>query len=101
ATPVVLEHEAHLISLVQRADTGGFECGGMNEHILAAAVGLDKTEALGCIEEFHSACDAHEGESFPEKACLSRSKRAARSARQLRCGRGKPPCRATAQSRKS
>src|SRR5262245_33205821 len=68
AAPVVLEHEADPVAFVEGADARRLERGGVDEHVLAAVLGRDKSEALGRIKEFHSTCDAHVGCSFPDKA---------------------------------
>src|SRR5688572_17217483 len=61
AAPVVLEHEADLVALVERPHPCRFECGRMDKHVLAAALLLDEAEAFCSVEELHSACNAHAG----------------------------------------
>jgi hypothetical protein len=46
AAPVVLEHEGHLVTLVERPDSCRFERGCMDEHVLAVALLLDEAEAF-------------------------------------------------------
>ena len=48
--------------------TGGFQSGGVHEHVLAAIVGLNETIALGGVEELHGTCDAHMGSSFSQQS---------------------------------
>src|SRR5262245_5428530 len=73
AAPIVFKHERDPISLIDRADSGLLQCSGMDEHILAAVLGLDETITLGCIEKFHRTSDAHVGIPFPKEAWIGRS----------------------------
>src|SRR5262245_52223727 len=68
AAPIVFKHERDPITLVERANAGLFQGRGMDEHVLAAILGLDKTVTLGRIEKFHRTSDAHVGIPFPKEA---------------------------------
>ena len=68
AAPVVFEHEADTVAFIERTDARRLERGGVDEHVLAAVLWGDESEALGRIEEFHGTCDAHVGCSFPDRA---------------------------------
>src|SRR5262249_59378958 len=59
ALAIVLEHEAHLVAFADRGNTGRFESGRMDEHILAAGLRRDEAKAFGSIEELHGTTDSH------------------------------------------
>src|SRR6185437_10372367 len=58
AAGVGLDVERHLLAFRQRTHAGHFDGGRMDEHVLAAVVGRDESEALGCIKEFYCS-DSH------------------------------------------
>src|ERR1700679_2294720 len=53
---VGLELESDLLAFGQPGKTGAFNGADVNEHIVAAVVRLDKSEALLPIEPLHSTC---------------------------------------------
>src|SRR6185312_12708806 len=54
-----LDVERHLLAFRQRTHAGRFDGGGVDEHVLAAIVRRDETEALGGIKEFYCS-DSHD-----------------------------------------
>src|SRR5262245_31611106 len=71
--PVVFEHKGNPVALVEGADASLLEGRGMDEHVLAAILGLDETIALSGIEKLHRTSDAHVGIPFPKEAWIGRS----------------------------
>src|SRR5436190_5084101 len=55
AARIVLRVELHLLALMQALDASPLERGGVNEHVLRAAFGLNEAEALLPIVELHCA----------------------------------------------
>ena len=51
---IFLGVERNLLTLAEAAHSGTLQRGGVNKHILAAAIRLDEAEALLIIIEFHS-----------------------------------------------
>src|ERR1700692_2322381 len=51
-----LRLERHLLALAQSANSGALECRGVDEHVLAAVVGLDEAEALLVVVELNRTC---------------------------------------------
>src|ERR1700704_34430 len=49
----------HRLSLIERGKTGLLDRRNMNEHVLAAIAGLDKTETLGRVKPLHSTFSHH------------------------------------------
>ena len=68
---IVLEDEADLVTFGEVGNAGEFKRRGMNENVLSAGFRSDKSKALGEIEEFHGAIDAHVG-SFPNNVLVGR-----------------------------
>jgi hypothetical protein len=51
----LLDLELHPLILLQGAEALGFDSAVMGKHIVAAVIGLDKSETLGLIEPLHGA----------------------------------------------
>ena len=49
--------EGNLLTFAQPADAGALESGGVDEHVLAAVVGLDEAEAFLIVVELNGARD--------------------------------------------
>src|SRR4030081_1400885 len=49
----------HRLSFVERGKASFLDRRNMHAHVLAAARGLDKSEALGCVEPLHSTFSHH------------------------------------------
>ncbi len=55
AALVALQFKANLLAFLERAQGRAFNGRSVNEHVRAAVVRLDETEALGGIKPFHCA----------------------------------------------
>src|SRR6185369_6563056 len=53
---VGLELESELLALGQSGKTRALDCADVNEHIIAAVIGLNEPEALLGVEPLHSTC---------------------------------------------
>lgn len=58
ALAVFLEFEADFVAFVQALYASSFECGGVNENVFAAGVGLDEAVALVQVEELDGTTNA-------------------------------------------
>jgi hypothetical protein len=54
--PILLLLVAHFGALVEAAQAGPFYRRYMNKHVLAAAVGLNKSVSFGRVKPLHSTC---------------------------------------------
>src|SRR5437868_3306380 len=68
ALAVGFHFEADLVAFVQRVHARLFQRGGVNEHVLAAAVRRDESETLCGIEELYGASGGHC--RFPRLQCV-------------------------------
>src|ERR1700737_3879851 len=69
--PVFLLFVTHLGPLNEGAQAGSLNSGDVHKHVLAAVVGLDKSESLSRIEPLHCSC-RHGPISFGAMQYLSR-----------------------------
>jgi hypothetical protein len=53
ALAVDLRFERDLLTFIERAQASTFDGADMNENVGAAIVGLDESEALGCVKPLH------------------------------------------------
>ena len=56
---LVLNFVADLLSLIETVQSGAFDCGDVNEHVLSAAVWLYEAKALGRVEKLYDALSGH------------------------------------------
>ncbi len=59
---IVFENERNAVAFIELADACALKSGGVDEHVLAAVVGLNEAITLCAVEEFYDAGDAiHRG----------------------------------------
>jgi hypothetical protein len=85
AAAILLDRERHFGAFFKRRKAGAFDCGNVDEDILAAIFRRDETESTGRVEKLYGAILAHGDNPFPH---VGRKDRTCHGIRSSKVGKG-------------